>query len=190
MKNPFALLVLLSPFVFVSLALIVFAVPSWADSYLTIHHTIDESQKDSEGATPALFGFGYYNTDNMFFVNTRMSASNEPYFEDYTTTTFGDEVVERYQEWFGLNAGIAAQLQQGIATYLGAGWLWGMGKAEMYDATFKLASEGTYYVDDPDGDEGYFNINGGVLFSLSTFTLEVGYDSAIETTYFGIGTAF
>ncbi len=139
-------------------------------------------------------GAGIYQSKNEsigFYVNMQLTLNvREPHYDSLNITSFGDPVTDRYRDIFLINAGITKQLAPFITGYAGAGLASVTGIAQKDDPSNILASDGKYYVDDPQNDETGGNINAGVIIKAGSLAFNIGYHTFTNSAYFGIGAQF
>lgn len=126
-----------------------------------------------------------------FYGNLFMSGhSDSDHYDSLDLESYGDPVNERKKDVTAFNFGGTFGFSENIATYMGLGFVSERGYAKKYDPTHILGEDGTYYVDDPAGDDSGVNFNPGLLVFLKRFTLEVGYHTFLQQGYVGAGWRF
>jgi hypothetical protein len=139
-------------------------------------------------------GVGGYRIEDSgigFYGNIQLTLTpREPHYDSLDTGSYGDPVTGRYQDIFLANIGLTKKFADGVSGYAGLGFVSVTGVAEKHDPLHILASDGTYYVDDPENDDSGMNLNTGVIFGLGSFALNLGYHSFTNSLYFGAGMKF
>lgn len=179
-----AMLFLLSPLI------------SYAQSNATTPKTIADIEYSPGGTYGSALGLGLYKLDPIgigFYGNllTSINAKREPQYDALTVTSFGDPVTDRFKDkLLMINLGITKSFTANIGGYIGIGYASADGRAQKFDPLRILASDGTYYVNDPANDKSGANLNGGVILGFEKVSLNVGYNSFTARPYVGLGVRF
>lgn len=139
-------------------------------------------------------GFGIYgrNEENVhMYINMLTTIVERPHtYENLNVNSFGDPVTGYYKEPFVFNVGITRAIGPVLLGYVGVGYASIKTTARKFDPMYILSPNGVYYVPDHSQDSAGTNLNIGAVLSLGKLALNIGHNSFIKSTYFGIGTSF
>ena len=140
------------------------------------------------------FGLGYYQYKQEgvgFYGNFQITLTErEPSYDSLNPSSFGDPITGNYKEIMLFNLGITKKVTSYLSGYAGVGYASATAIVQKYDSTRILASDGQYYVNDPNNDESGGNLNAGIIISMEKIIFNLGYHSFTSSAYFGIGGRF
>ena len=156
--------------------------------------TFDIEYLPTNGDLTDAIGFGIYGRNEEgvhMYTNMLMTIVTRPHtYENLNVNSFGDPVTGYYKEPFVFNVGITRAIGPVLLGYVGVGYASIKTTARKFDPMYILSPNGVYFVPDPSQNSSGINLNVGAVLSLGKLALNIGHNSFIKSTYFGIGASF